>query len=213
MNDFGKNINRKLEGLEEIEALSPDAAEYIELFADVLADFNVEPYISSPDLLANCFPNGLEEDQNEIIYLLKNATDDEQKLKQALEHFSNNISDNPVLMWGMREIFDHFKVSRNTLSNPEQLVRKKFRAPNIVLYLRDQEIFYSLLGLVKVKDGGKGSHMKWEDPKGEFKGYGLAYDSDRFWLKNEIKRLLDKGMPIDKIAHACYEMNIDFEEL
>ena len=191
------------------EYLSPDAAEYLNLFMEMISDYEVEPYVSHPDLLDNCFPQGLDEDQNELIALLKKSNDI-SAVKSALTELFESLESNPVQIWALRPIFEYFDIKLPGKSSPG---RVRYRLPNLVLNNSDQVLFFTSCGFEADSKSGKGSHVKWTDPSGQMNGFVLSYEGSRFWLKNVIKDLLDKGMSLDRIHKACLDMNIAFEIL
>lgn len=215
---------QQIKALENIEKISIEAAEYLRLFVDMFDEFEVDPYKGNPVLVLNCFPKGIDEDQNELIGIfedvIRDSADEEYsrtEIADAFRSLSSFLADKKVVLWALAPVFEHFGIAKDEENELEEMsvVPKKvrFRMPNLLSERSELNALFSKCGLVCDPNSGKGSHEKWTDPKGEMKGFSNITGSNKIWMKNVIKELLEKELPIERIKAACDSLDIDFEVL
>jgi len=212
------------EVIADIELLKHELAEYLELYFDMINDFETPQYINNPKGINLCFPNGLEDDQLEIISLilktLREGTDLDE-FRKILEELKNSLSAKVVTSWAMKPIFKIFlgykptpKKSQSEGTEPQKPESENaenihIKVPNLH-YDRDQlKKFYRACGLKEISIEGKGSHTKWVDEKDNT--LDVLSHSKKLWLKNIIKHLISLGYAKSKIIKACKLTKIEFE--
>ncbi len=159
------------DALENIDILNPNAGEYLRIFLEMTADFDVEPYLSNPELGIHCFTNGLEDDINELMGLLSQdvSTDYIDKLKTALMQVYEMLHNNAFSRYALKDIFDRYLV--RIPADEKKISTEKHRhyyVENIIKDQLDTEKFLSACGLTQETIAGKGSHTKWFDINGKF---------------------------------------------
>lgn len=200
------------EALDSLEARSREAGVYLRILLEEMSPYANDPkYQEKPELVGLCFgPEGLGDDINEIIHHL---THDIPPLarSECLMSLLVATEDSPVYSYYMQQICDYFevKLKKTEQNKGENIIR--FYAPNLHLDRKEEENFYRACGLEAIADEGSGSHTKWVDQSGVF--MGLSSSSKRVWLKNNIKSLLRKNFPIERIQAACDTLKIDFKIL
>lgn len=201
------------DALDSIETSSKEAGIYLRVLLEEITQYANNPkYQEQPELVGLCFgPEGLGDDINEIIH---HFTHDIPPLarSECLISLLVATEDNPVYRYYVQQICDYFEVKlpKGEQNKKENIVR--FYAPNLHLDRREEENFFRACGLRAITDEGSGSHVKWIDPRsGVF--MGLSSESKRVWLKNNIKSLLRKNFPIERIQAACDMLKIDFKIL
>lgn len=207
---------------EELRKILPDTADFIEVLFSTLKDFeNVDVYKTNPERIADC-DGAIDEVAYEVTERMKSELSDKaskdsnslQIVKDLFSELHDLLSSGPnVYKYFMREIFEHLGVSTMDLDEKHRPhVYSKYIVPNILLDKTEIGRLFTTLGLVNNPTAGKGSHEKWTDPTGEMKSFAIIAQSDKMWLKNEIKKLIAKGISIERIRIACEKCNIRFEE-
>ena len=198
--------------LEDLEALAPDAAEYLHLFLDDLASFDVAGY-RDPDMVKYSLPS-IEDDQNELISAFDKAVGlgaDKNQLISILSAIGGAIQLKPVTYWALKPVLKHIGVVSSN-SEEDELGQEhpiRFHTPNLLYDLRDLGLFYRACGLVENTKAGSGSHRKWEARDGSFSI--VCSQNGKKWLKRVIDQMLKQGFPVEKVATACESLGIDFQ--
>ncbi len=201
------------DALDSIEASSREAGIYLRILLEEMTPYANDPgYQKQPELVGLCFgPEGLSDDINEIIHHL---THDIPPLarSECLMSLLAATEDSPIYSYYIQQICDYFEVKFQKVEQDKEENIIRFYAPNLHFDRREEENFFRACGLEAISDEGSGSHVKWVDPRsGVF--MGLSSESKRVWLKNDIKSLLRKNFPIERIQAACDTLKIDFKIL
>lgn len=206
--------------LEKLEALSSDAGMYMRLFCDSLEHYEQEEtYKKKPELIEHCFPDGFDEDINEMISLLKkdlkNPKSKDEILNTLADLAESLKEERPVTYYAMEELFSYFGLDLDSKEMDSAQKKIRFRLVNRLFDMKEEEAFYKACGLepelTRGKLAGKGSHVKWIDPTEEWKSYAVSSRSSKIWTKNDVRDLLKKGFPLDKLTKACRAFDLDFE--
>lgn len=208
--------------LGEIRKILPDTADYIEVLFSTLADFEgVDVYKAHPGKIADCVSD-IDELADEVTKSMKielsdkapKGSDKLQTVKDLFSELHDLLSSGPnVYKYFLKGIFELLGTQSTDFGvERREHVYSRYIVPNILLNKTEMERFFNAIGLTKLKEGGRGSHEKWTDSTDIMKGFALTAYSGKMWLKNEIKDLMRKGMPIERIRAACESCNIRFEE-
>lgn len=198
--------------LDDLRALSPHGAEYLQLLMDDLEIFNLEEYETQPERASHSLPN-LEDDQaelqNEIDRSIQDGAD-KAAIQSTLQRIATSLATKKVTFWALRPVFRHFGALPEDDAGDDfsQDTPIRFYMPNLLFDRRQLDEFFRACGLSEDTKGGSGSHTKWVDTDGHT--YGLASWSRKSWLKNNIKTMLRAGFPIGRIQTACNSLGIDF---
>ena len=203
------------DALNHLEALVPQAAEYMRLFVDMIHEFE-DAYRERPENVLKCFPHGLEDDQNEMIVLLIRGIEGDGVVKSdvqtALQLLADGLANLPVTLWALQPVFEYFSVRIHSLEESSSRPhRQKIVVPNLLFANHEMARFFGACGFVERRDAGKGSHAKWFDSSGRY--VAILALSSKLWLKNAIRQLLQNGVSIEVIVLACRELKIDFQLL
>ncbi len=199
--------------LGDLETLAPKAQEYLVLFLDMLSTYEKQnEYREHPEEVKHCFPKGLYEDINEIIFLLKECMDALDKKEMILEVLSELKIElgkaHPVLSYALENVFLHFKIVEGPV---EKEASVRFKTANLLWDRVEWTRFFRACHLSEETEGGKGSHVKWKDRKGEWPGFSLVSTSGKMWFKTKVKEMIESGFPIERIKTACEELKVDFQ--
>lgn len=191
---------------EKLENLQPESGHYLKLVIEVIEPYETEGYITNPESLNHALPH-LEGDTNELISYLLDINNEERRA--VLTTLKSELTTNrPLIAYALRGVFDYFGITGTTGDGSN--ITRRFRMPNILFSNRtEMERFYLACGLRKGEGAGEsGGHQKWYDERGQF--VAVSSDTNVGWAKNNIKSLLDNGVPIEKIKEACDKRNIQF---
>lgn len=207
------------ETLDMVREVVPQTTEDIELLFIILEDFEGSDfYAQEPDQINYCVDEDLDEIAEELVENIKRelAGKDEHTcalVRDAFTTLHHLLSQQPnVYKYFLSHIFEYFSVTTHDFEPEKEVhVYNKYRVPNLNLKRQELEDFYIALGLAPNTKGGKGSHIKWTDPNNEMQGSCNSSDEGALWVKNNIKSILAKGMPIERIEAACKVCNISFQ--
>lgn len=198
--------------LDSIEEHSKEAGVYLRTLFEFTEAYSNDPkYQAQPELVDKCFGrNGLEDDINEIIHHFMHDVSPLART-ECLNALIQAVRDNPVYLYYVEQICDYFGIKLpGEDHHPEGVIR--FYAPNLHFDQRDHVNFLLACGLQAIPDEGSGSHIKYIDPVTD-NYMTVASRSGKIWLKNEIKTLLQKNFPVERIQAACDKLKIDFRVL
>lgn len=199
--------------LTRLEVLAPKAAEYIHLFLLLIQDFEVPAYAQNPENILKCFPKGLDDDQNEMIYFLNEAIEKgvfREEIVSELRNLSSALRSSPVALWAFHPVFSHFLPHEDAVDfssdssgfSPESV---RIHLPNLLYAAHEVRSFFRACGFER--RGQEGSHEKWHDRNGAFM-MTLPFTSGKLWLKNIVRELLQRGVLMDIIENACWKLKI-----
>lgn len=195
-----------------IETASEDVGVYLRYAFQTLEPFSHEAtYREHPERVEHCFGHaGLQEDINEIVYHIENNIPSHQHLA-LFQDLYRSTAENSVFAYFVQQICEALgvRIPAPTLPFAPERSTLRFRMPNILFDRRQLEQFLQMCELKPVADQGKGSHMKWIDSEtGRF--VKNSYVSEKHWLKNTIRQMLENGLPVERIKTACDRLKIDF---
>ncbi len=198
------------DALEQVEALNEEGGQYLKLFLEMTGDYDVPPFDTNPELGMNCFKNGLEDDVNELLGLFTQNEDEDYKaeLAQALRNVREMMSERPFSLFALKALFDQCIPHEEETGDKYIKKEKHYYLPNIELNRTEIEKFYIACGFTKAERSGNGDHQKWNDSKGKF--VATSYNAYEIWVKNIIKQLVEKGVPLEDIEKGCTKCNIPF---
>jgi len=204
-----ENKDKLDQNLDDLHAIDSNLAEYMLLFTDALRDFEIESLFDDPSRVTFVYPD-LEDDQSELLNMIqkiKSSVDDTEfeELKRIIENIFHTTERTPVTRWALTPIMEHLD-----LPTDEQKTERKIRfyMQNLLWDRTELEKFYRACKFKQILDQGSGSHTVWRGKDG--RTYGTSSDSKKMWAKNNIKELIEKGFPIEKIEAACKKLKIDF---
>lgn len=196
------------ENLDDLRAVAPDAAEYIELFIGTVVEPSFEDsYRDNPEAVLHCFSDGVDADLSEIIHYLEGSSSPE--LQAAVQAFANSLrAERPVAFFVLKKVFRHFHLS---LEEPEDedSGEVSYYIENKIFERRDLEKFFRACGLVADTMSGKGSHTNWYDSEGRF--IHSSTNSNKAYLSTVAKKMLRAGLSMDALRKGCDEMGVDFK--
>ncbi|MFT7184463.1 MAG: DNA-binding transcriptional MerR regulator [Oceanicoccus sp.] len=200
--------------LDDLRALSPDGAEYLQLLIEDLECFNLSEYEPQPERARHSLPK-LEDDQAELQKEIDRSIQigiNKDSIQAILKQIAASLSQKNVTLWALRPVFRHFgALPEDDVNDDTEDSPIRFYTPNLLFDRRQLDEFFKACGLIEDTKGGSGSHTKWVDANRDT--FGIGSWSKKSWLKNNIKLMLQAGFPIDRIKTACDSLGIDFTVL
>lgn len=205
--------------LEQLDTNLPEGSDYLRVVIEEIKPYDtVEEYRNNPEEALELFYEGMRDITDELFEVITRemgeAADRDSVTTQLNELFTSISENLPVVSRSLSDLcrklgceIPEQEIIEEEPGAPEE---QRIRTRNLILRPTDMKRFLTACGLTEDIIAGKGRHSKFRDESGELSTPMIMSVSDKLWLKNVIKELLEAGLSIERIAGGCRKRKIDY---